>query len=163
MNGRGDLAILGLLALAAVGAFAATPVWIVPYPAQVPWYESPGFFPRAALALVAAGSAVEAWRRRAAPAGSSGGDEDLDARGSRPSLALGALALFAAYALAVPLAGYLPSTFAFVAGAAWLGGLRGRSALLLGAVLALLLWAVFAAGLKVAFGRPAWLDLLTGG
>jgi hypothetical protein len=70
--------------------------------------------------------------------------------------ALGMLALFGLYMLAVPSMGYLSSTWLFLmASGAWLG-LSWRTTLGLSVLLSLAMWTVFVKVLKVYFGH-GWL------
>ena len=72
------------------------------------------------------------------------------------SQALGMLALFGLYMLAVPWMGYLASTWVFlVVSGAWLG-LSRRATFSLSVLLSLAMWLVFVKVLKVYFGH-GWL------
>jgi hypothetical protein len=154
---RGFTADRGLLlALAGVsaGLFAATPWMIRPYPHSAPWYESAAMFPRAALALAAVAALAEVVVRRHAV--EIGDSDELDSSAMRVSTGLLLLALFIAYALAVPLLGYLTSTFVFLCACGRVLRLPWRRTLLVAVPLALTLWGTFAVALKVAFGH-GWL------
>lgn len=145
-----------LLALAGVsaGLFAATPWMIRPYPHSAPWYESAAMFPRAALALAAVAALAEVVVRRHAV--EIGDSDELDSSAMRVSTGLLLLALFIAYALAVPVLGYLASTFVFLCTCGRVLRLPWRRTLVVAVPLALALWGTFAVALKVAFGH-GWL------
>lgn len=154
---RGFTADRGLLlALAGVsaGLFAATPWLIRPYPHSAPWYESAAMFPRAALALAAVAAVAEVVvRRHAVEVGDS---DELDSSAMRVSTGLLLLALFIVYALAVPVLGYLASTFVFLCTCGRVLRLPWRRTLVIAVPMALGLWGTFAVALKVAFGH-GWL------
>lgn len=145
-----------LLALAGVAAAAllATPALILPFPHAAPWYESAAFFPRAALALAVLGALAEVVvRRRALVLGDS---DELDSSAVRMPLALLMLALFIAYALAVPRLGFGASTAIYLVACGAVLRLPWRVTLALALPLAALLWFTFVQVLKVAFGH-GWL------
>lgn len=148
---RAAIAALVLLAGLAAALVAATPWLIVPWRAEVPWYESAATFPRLTLALAALGALAEALRRRRG--GAVVASEELDSSAARWPRAAAVLALFAGYMLAVPLLGFGVSTFAFVAAAARAAGFGWRRAAALALPLGAALWAIFVPGLKVAFGH----------
>jgi hypothetical protein len=155
---RSAVLLLGVLVLGAVLTFAMTPAWIQRYPSGVPWYESPGFFPRLGLAMLAVGGAIEAFGRwRGTQAGAS---EELDAGAARPRLAAIGFALFVAYALATPVIGYWPATVAFLLAVGTAAGLPATRTVPVALVGATVLWGVFAVALRVAFGRPLVLEWL---
>ncbi len=152
--GRGwRLDKLLLLALAGVAgaALLATPSLIVPFPAQAPWYESAAMFPRVALALAVVGALAElALRRRALNIADS---DELDSSQVRMPLALAMLALFVAYALAVPWLGFAVSTALYLGLCGMALRLPWRLTLMIALPMALGLWVVFVKLLKVAFGH----------
>jgi hypothetical protein len=145
------LVLLSALCAALVGA---THWLIVPWRAAVPWYESAATFPRAMLACVSFAALLEAARRLRG--GAVVTSEELDSGAARLPRAALVLALFVAYALAVPVLGFGFSTIVFVALAARAAGLSWRAGFMLALPLGLALWAVFVPGLKVAFGH-GWL------
>lgn len=145
-----DRILLAGLAAAAAALLAATPSLIMPFPQDLPWYESTALFPRLALGLVVAGAIAEMAMRLRGHVGVEG--EELDASASRAWQAAATVALFLAYSFAVPWLGFLSSTALFVVATARLLGLSWRLALALALPLATVLWAVFVLGLKVAFG-----------
>lgn len=148
---RHELAALGVLAAVAAAGIALTPRLITPWRAEVPWYESAATFPRLALLLVVVGSALEALRRLRghAPVAS----DELDSGAARMPRVAAALALFCAYAVAVPVLGFGVSSAVFVVATARAVGLPWRTALALALPLAAALWLVFVPGLRVAFGH----------
>jgi hypothetical protein len=82
--------------------------------------------------------------------------EELDSSTANMRQALGMLALFGLYMLAVPWMGYLSSTWLFLlVSGAWLG-LSRRATLSLSVSLSLGMWLVFVKVLKVYFGH-GWL------
>lgn len=145
-------ALLVVLAAVAAAAFMATPWLIRPYTGTAPWYESTAMFPRVALAMVVLGALCELLRRAPAVEEET---EELDASASRPVQVFAVAALFVAYALLVPVLGFLPSTALFTVAAGLVVGLGLRTALALALPLALVLWLVFVRLLQVAFG--GWL------
>lgn len=148
---RHELLALALLAVLALALWWATPQLVVPYRPQLPWWESAAFFPRAALVLVALAALAEGLQRwRGAARGAS---DELDAQTVNVPRALAALALFTAYALAVPVLGFATSSALFLLATGRAVGLGWRQALTVSLPLALLLWAVFVKGLKVSFGH----------
>jgi len=149
-----DKGLVLLLALAAAAAMLATPQLISPFPAQAAWFESAAFFPRVTLALACAAGAVELYHRRHAIEVAD--SDELDSSTASMRQALGMLALFGLYMLAVPWLGYLSSTWLFLmASGAWLGLSRGAT-LGLSVLLSVAMWAVFVKVLKVYFGH-GWL------
>lgn len=139
------------------------------------WYQSPAFFPLAAMlltAVAAVGSLVRSWRQRVSGAaivtgGQSGAadastsessaDDDadeFDASASQPRRALAAIVLLLLYPLAVAFAGLVIGTMAFVTAIASQAGLPLRRALLVALLLALVLHAVFVLGFRVWFPEP---------
>lgn len=146
-----QLVTLAVLALAAGGVAMATPWLIVPFKAEVPWYESAATFPRAALLLVVFGAGVEFFRRRRGALAPQG--EELDSSTAQLGLGAAVLALFAGYALLTPWLGFGVSSAAFLLLAGRLVGLPWRTAALLALPTAVLLWIVFVRMLKVAFGH----------
>jgi hypothetical protein len=149
-----DKGLVLLLALAAAAVLTATPHLITPYPAQAAWFESAAFFPRAALALACIAGLFELYRRKSTDELSD--SDELDSSAANMRQALGMLALFGLYMLAVPWMGYLSSTWLFLmASGAWLG-LSWRTTLGLSVLLSLGMWAVFVKVLKVYFGH-GWL------
>ncbi len=149
-----DRGLLLVLAGVSAGLFAATPWMIRPYPHSAPWYESAAMFPRAALALAAVAAVAEVVvRRHAVEVGDS---DELDSSAMRVSTGLLLLALFIVYALAVPVLGYLSSTFVFLCTCGRVLRLPWRRTLVVAVPLALALWGTFAVALKVAFGH-GWL------
>ena len=82
--------------------------------------------------------------------------DELDSSAANIRQALGMLALFGLYMLAVPWMGYLSSTWlCLTASGAWLG-LSRRATLGLSVLLSLGMWVVFVKVLKVYFGH-GWL------
>lgn len=151
---RADRLLLIALAACALGLWLGTPVLITPYPAQAVWYESAAFFPRLGLGLMVLGALAETLVRRRGPVQT--GHEELDSSEMQPRKALAVLALFVAYALAIPVAGFGVSSFAFLLLTARAVGLGWRTGLLLATPMAIALWWVFVSLLKVSFGH-GWL------
>lgn len=148
---RKELLTLAVLAVAAVGLWWATPLLIVPFKPEQPWYESAATFPRLALLVVLVGAVVEAGKRWRGTA--RGAADELDSStASLPRLAA-ALALFVGYAVAVPVLGFGVSSALFLAAAGRAVGLGWRAALLLALPMAVVLWLLFVRLLKVAFGH----------
>jgi putative tricarboxylic transport membrane protein len=150
-SAQAERALLLALALAAVGLFLGTPGLITPWPAQAPWYESAAFFPRLGLLIMALGAVAEALVR--ARTRERFLSEELDSSAASLPKALVSVALFALYALAVPVLGFGVSTALFLLACGRTCGLGWRISTLLAVPLALVLWAVFVVGLKVAFGH----------
>ena len=149
-----DKGLVLLLALAAAAAMLATPQLITPFPAKAAWFESAAFFPRVTLALACLAGGVELYQRRHAVEVAD--SDELDSSSASMHQALGMLALFGLYMLAVPWMGYLSSTWLFLmASGAWLG-LSRRATLGLSVLLSVAMWAVFVKVLKVYFGH-GWL------
>ncbi|MGD9946001.1 MAG: tripartite tricarboxylate transporter TctB family protein [Burkholderiaceae bacterium] len=146
-------ALLILLVLVATATALATPSLITPWPQDVAWYESPGTFPRFALALVVIGALAELLMRRGAERDAD--SDEMDASASRPGMMLAAAGLFIAYSLATPVLGFLSSTLLFALITARAAGLPWRTSAMLAVPLAVLLWVVFAKVLSIAFG--GWL------
>jgi hypothetical protein len=149
-----DKGLVLLVSLLAATVLMATPQLITPYPVRVAWFESAAFFPRAALALACIAGLFELYRRRST--GELSDSDELDSSAANMRQALGMLALFGLYMLAVPSMGYLSSTWLFLmASGAWLG-LSWRTTLGLSVLLSLAMWTVFVKVLKVYFGH-GWL------
>jgi hypothetical protein len=146
-----ERALLAALALAALGLFLGTPGLIVPWKAQLPWYESAAFFPRLGLVIVALGAVAELLVR--ARSRQRFQSEELDSSAAQLPKAAGSVLLFALYALAVPVLGFGTSTALFLLTCGRLVGLSWRTTVALALPLAALLWLVFVLGLKVAFGH----------
>jgi hypothetical protein len=146
-----ERALLAALALAALGLFLGTPGLIVPWKAQLPWYESAAFFPRLGLVIVALGAVAELLVR--ARSRQRFQSEELDSSAAQLPKAAGSVLLFALYALAVPVLGFGTSTALFLLTCGRLVGLSWRTTVALALPLAALLWRVFVLGLKVAFGH----------
>lgn len=132
----------------------ATPQLITPFPAKAAWFESAAFFPRVTLALACLAGGVELYQRRHAVEVAD--SDELDSSSASMHQALGMLALFGLYMLAVPWMGYLSSTWLFLmASGAWLG-LSQRATLVLSVLLSVAMWVIFVKVLKVYFGH-GWL------
>ena len=149
-----ERALLAALGLAAMGLFLATPGLIKPWPAGVPWHESAAFFPRLGLLITALGALAEGWVRARTRARFQ--SDELDSSAAHLPRALWCVLLFVLYMLAVPVLGFGVSSALFLLATGLAIGLGWRVALLLALPLALLLWAMFVLGLKVAFGH-GWL------
>jgi hypothetical protein len=149
-----DKGLVLLVSLAAGTMLMATPQLITPYPAQAAWFESAAFFPRVTLALACIAGLFELYQRRSAV--ELADSDELDSSAANMRQALGMLALFGLYMLAVPWMGYLASTWVFlVASGGWLG-LSRRATFSLSVLLSLAMWLVFVKVLKVYFGH-GWL------
>ncbi|WP_233204756.1 tripartite tricarboxylate transporter TctB family protein [Limnohabitans sp. 15K] len=149
-----DKGLVLLLSLVAAAVLMATPQLITPYPAQAAWFESAAFFPRVTLGLACMAGLFELYQRRNAL--ELADSDELDSSAANIRQALGMLALFGLYMLAVPWMGYLSSTWLFLtASGAWLG-LSRRATLGLSVLLSLGMWVVFVKVLKVYFGH-GWL------
>ncbi|MBM3395257.1 MAG: tripartite tricarboxylate transporter TctB family protein [Betaproteobacteria bacterium] len=149
--------IAALVGLAAM-SFVMTPQWIRPWPSGARWWESPGFFPRIALALVVLFGLIELirlWR-----GGTIIQSNESDASDSKPAIAIAVAVIVALQIALLPLLGFLASTFLASVAIARVGRLAWMHALGVGAGIALLLWAVFVQLLQVAFPHPQLLDLL---
>lgn len=151
---RADRLLLIALAAFALALWLGTPQLITPYPAQAAWHESAAFFPRLGLALMVLGATAETLVRRRGPVQT--GHEELDSSEMQPRKAAGVLALFSAYALAIPVIGFAVSSFCFLLLAGRWVGLGWRPSLLLATPMAAGLWWVFVSLLKVSFGH-GWL------
>ncbi len=151
---QGGLLLLVIVMLAGA-ALTATPALIHPFPLRAPWYESAASFPRLALVLVLIAGAAELVLRRKAQSlnRATSGSDELDSSTAQLPIALVALLLFVLYALAVPVFGFLLSTFTFLSACGCLLSFSLRQTLLLAIPLALGLWIVFVKVLKVAFGH----------
>jgi hypothetical protein len=149
-----DKGLVLLVSVAAAAVMLATPQLITPYPAEAAWFESAAFFPRVTLVLACIAGLFELYQRRSAVDVAE--SDELDSSTANMRQALGMLALFGLYMLAVPWMGYLSSTWVFlVASGAWLG-LSRRATLGLSVSLSLGMWLVFVKVLKVYFGH-GWL------
>ncbi len=143
-----------LVSVAAAAVMLATPQLITPYPAEAAWFESAAFFPRVTLVLACIAGLFELYQRRSAVEVAE--SDELDSSTANMRQALGMLALFGLYMLAVPWMGYLSSTWVFlVASGAWLG-LSRRATFSLSVLFSLAMWLVFVKVLKVYFGH-GWL------
>jgi Tripartite tricarboxylate transporter TctB family len=149
-----ERALLVALALAALGLFLGTPALIVPWRAELPWYESAAFFPRLGLMIMALGAVAEMLVR--VRSGQRFQSEELDSATAQLPKAAASVLLFSLYALAVPVLGFGTSTALFLLACGRLVGLSWRATVGLALPLAALLWLVFVQGLKVAFGH-GWL------
>jgi Tripartite tricarboxylate transporter TctB family len=155
---RPGVLLLVIITVLTSAIWLATPMLIQPFPTKAPWYESAASFPRAALILAALAGCIELFLRTKSnknTAHNSGSDE-LDSSNANLNIALAALALFCAYALAVPTLGFLVSTLIFLTACGLLLRLPVLQILLIAIPLALALWFVFVKILKVAFGH-GWL------
>ena len=149
-----DKGLVLLVSVAAAAVILATPQLITPYPVEAAWFESAAFFPRVTLVLACIAGLFELYHRRSAVVLAD--SDELDSSAANMRQALGMLALFGFYMLAVPWMGYLSSTWLFlVVSGAWLG-LSRRATLSLSASLSLGMWLVFVQVLKVYFGH-GWL------
>ena len=149
-----DKTVVLLVSLAAAAVLMATPQLITPYPAHAAWFESAAFFPRVTLALACVAGFFELYQRRSSI--ELADSDELDSSAANMRQALGMLALFGLYMLAVPWIGYLSSTWLFLlASGAWLG-LSRRATFSLSVLLSLAMWLVFVKVLKVYFGH-GWL------
>jgi divalent metal cation (Fe/Co/Zn/Cd) transporter len=155
MSRPGVVLLLAIIALA-MSALLATPQLIAPFPSQAPWFESAASFPRMALLLVGIAGAVEIFLRLKSTATKTSGSDELDSSAANIKLAAGALGLFCLYALAMPLFGFLVSTFVFLMACGLLLKLPIKQVFLLVTPLSLALWFVFVKILKVSFGH-GWL------
>jgi Tripartite tricarboxylate transporter TctB family len=151
----GVVLLLGIMALA-LAALLATPELIQPYPLKAPWYESAASFPRAALALVVFAGAFEVFLRLKRKAFKLIGSDELDSSAANLKIAVATLGFFCLYALAVPLLGFLVSTFVFLLACGLLLKLPLKQIVLLVTPLSFGLWIVFVRVLKVSFGH-GWL------
>jgi hypothetical protein len=149
-----DKGLVLLVSVAAAAVMLATPQLITPYPAEAAWFESAAFFPRVTLVLACIAGLFELYQRRSAVEVAE--SDELDSSTANMRQALGMLALFGLYMLAVPWMGYLSSTWVFlVASGAWLG-LSRRATFSLSVLFSLAMWLVFVKVLKVYFGH-GWL------
>jgi hypothetical protein len=146
-----DKGLVLLVSVTAATVMLATPQLITPFPANVAWFESAAFFPRATLALVCIAGLFELFQRRSAIELTD--SDELDSSAANIHQALGMLALFGLYMLAVPWMGYLSSTWLFLmASGVWLD-LGRRATFSLSVLLSSGMWLVFVKVLKVYFGH----------
>jgi Tripartite tricarboxylate transporter TctB family len=155
MSRPGVVLLLAIIALA-MAALLATPQLIAPFPSQAPWFESAASFPRMALLIVGFAGVVEIFLRLRSATSKASGSDELDSSSANIKLAASALALFCLYAFAVPVLGFLVSTFAFLIACGLLLRLPLTHIFLLATPLSLTLWFVFVKILKVSFGH-GWL------
>jgi hypothetical protein len=155
MSRPGVVLLLAIIALA-LAALLATPQLIAPFPSQAPWFESAASFPRMALLIVGFAGVVEIFLRLRSATSKASGSDELDSSSANIKLAVSALALFCLYAFAVPVLGFLVSTFAFLIACGLLLRLPLTHIFLLATPLSLTLWFVFVKILKVSFGH-GWL------
>jgi hypothetical protein len=156
---RGGVVFAAGVVAASTCLFLATPALIMNYRADARFYESPGFFPRLALAVtVACGLShlMALVRGRAAFADR----DEFDIGEARSNLALTGLLLFLAYIAATPWIGYAAATPLFMLVAGWAAGLGWRVNAGLAAGTTALLYGVFVVGLKVWFPAPEILWVL---
>lgn len=143
---------MGLLVSALV-TYVFTPAWITRYRVDAPYFESPGFMPRVALAIVCICAVIHAVRVMRGASLDTGEDTDDDTA-NRRLVAIGVL-LFVAYILAVPYVGYALASFVFVLAAGLLAGLGRNKSIVLAISIAITLSAAFVLGLKVWFPEAA--------
>lgn len=132
------------------------------------WYASPAFFPMVAIGLVAAGALVHLWQSWCLPADTAKEDSDasedeIDASGTDPRLAVVAIVGLAAYQGLIMLLGFAPGTLLFVVAGARLCSLNLRHALAVGLVLSLVLHGVFVSLFRVGLPTPLLLQWVLGG
>lgn len=148
------------VAAAALALIAATPELVSnPRPTE-PFYRHPEFYPLLVLAGLAALAALNALRL--ARGGAIDVEDEAMAEPARWGVVGATLALFALYALAIPLLGYALATAVFLLVGGIVGGVGRPLRWLLPPAMAIVLWAVFVLGLKVWFPAPAllaWIGL----
>jgi Tripartite tricarboxylate transporter TctB family len=150
--------VTAFLLIGALLAYAFAPSLITRYRADVPFFESPSFVPRVALALVAICALVHAIR--VVRGASLDAGEDMDDARSDSRLVVAGVSLFAAYVFAVPYIGYAFATAGFVVVAGIVAGIGGVKSAVLAVSLSATLFAAFVIGLKVWFPDPALLQWL---
>lgn len=142
------IAFGGLLALAALGLLIAAPALVGSARQQTPFYQSPLTFPLIALAVIVGGALVHVTQllRGAALAG-----DDIDEPAANWRLVLLAMAAYAVYLVLVPLAGYVPSTAAFIVGIGLLARMGWKLPCVAAVGVTAVLYVVFVVMLQVWF------------
>lgn len=138
-----------------------------PSPAGEGWYGSPAFFPVAAIALVVAGALAHLWQSRRLSAAASdehsdASEDEIDASGTDPRLAVVAILGLLVYQGLIVLLGFGLATWLFVVAGARLCSLSVRQALAVGLALSLVLYGVFVSLFKVGLPDPLLLQWVTG-
>lgn len=124
---------------------------IVPFPVNVPWYESPVMFPALGLALLLVGACAQGFSRR--ELGEVAKGEELDSTAADLGRAARVVLLFVAYALVTPWLGFATSSLAFVIATGRVTGLPWTTCVALGVPLAVGMWLLFVVLLKLSFGH----------
>ena len=156
---RGGVVFAAGVVAASACLFLATPALITNYRADAHFYESPGFFPRLALAVTVACGLSHLMALVRGRAALADGDE-FEVGAARSNLALTGLLLFLAYVVVTPWIGYAAATPLFMLVAGRVAGLGWRVNAGLAAGATALLYGVFVVGLKVWFPAPEILWLL---
>lgn len=138
-----------------------------PSPAGEGWYASPAFFPVTAIALVVAGALAHLWQNQqtavdAVEDSSDAAEDEIDASGTDPRLAVVAILGLLLYQGLIVLLGFGLATLLFVLAGARLCSLSVRKALAVGLVLSLVLYGVFVGLFKVGLPDPLLLQWVMG-
>jgi hypothetical protein len=138
-----------------------------PTPAGEAWYASSAFFPVAAIVLVVMGALTHLWQTRHAPPDASekasdATEDEIDASGTDPRLAVIAIVGLVIYQGLIVLLGFGLATLLFVVAGARLCSLSVRHSLVVGLVLSLVLYGVFVSLFKVGLPDPLLLQWVTG-
>ena len=136
-------------------------------PAGEGWYGSAAFFPAAAIVLVAAGALAHLWQHRRAVTDareddSDAAEDEIDASGTDPRLAVVAIVGLLVYQGLIVLLGFGLASLLFVVAGARLCSLNVRQAVGVGLVLSLALYGVFVALFKVGLPDPLLLQWVLG-
>lgn len=143
--------------------FAGTPWLITNFRADVPYFESPAFYPRLALAVAILGGVAHFRALKAGKVVLDDGSDEFEVGDARTGLAIAGLALFIGYLVLVPVIGYAPATFLFCAVSSRLAGLGTGVSVAMAAGIAALLYGIFVIVLKVWFPQAAILGLFAAG
>ena len=154
---RFSLGMLAVLAVGAAGLWWTAPQLVSGYQASQPFWQSSVFFPRIALAMICLGTIVQFGivAARGLPDA-----EEFDGGESDPRTAMMALVLFAVYAAAIPLVGYILASLCFIWGLARLLKVSNRIALGMALGLTGVLYFLFVVILKVWLPQPILWSIL---
>lgn len=151
--------VTATILLAAAVGYLHAPDQIGGHRSDTVFYESSAFIPRLALAVVAICALIHV--ARVVRGASLDAGEDLDDTGVDRRTVIGGMALFAAYALLVPVVGYLVGTFVFATATGCIVAVGWRTSIVCALMLSIVSVLVFVVALKVWFPPAAILKLVS--